>query len=192
MAEVSAAAFMNEELHGELMHPYRKEYPEDFILFFERKLLSHWYDPKHHFLVGLDKLSGKVIAVAMWERQGASTDSFTSWSNYLNYTTHPDFQGQGIGKELVKWGIDEADKENVCASVISSDGNEGFYGQSGFIEVGRANVGRLKENGIKGGAIMFRDTDKSRRAIAAAIDHNNSGAFTPSDESHLMDAPQCA
>lgn len=72
--------------------------------------------------------------------------------------THPDFQGQGIGKELVKWGIDEADKENVCASVISSDGNEGFYGQSGFIEVGRANVGRLKENGIKGGAIMFRDT----------------------------------
>lgn len=86
MAEVSAAAFMNEELHGELMHPYRKEYPEDFILFFERKLLSHWYDPKHHFLVGLDKLSGKVIAVAMWERQGASTDSFTSWSNYLNYS----------------------------------------------------------------------------------------------------------
>lgn len=72
--------------------------------------------------------------------------------------THPDFQGQGIGKELVKWGIDEADKENVCASVISSDGNEGFYGKSGFIEVGRANVGPLKENGIKGGAIMFRDT----------------------------------
>jgi hypothetical protein len=83
MAEVSAAAFMDEELFGELMHPRRKEYPEDFILFFERKYLSHWYDPAHHFLVGLDKVSGKVIAVAQWERQGASITS-TSWSNYLD------------------------------------------------------------------------------------------------------------
>lgn len=71
--------------------------------------------------------------------------------------THPDFQGQGIGKKLVKWGIDEADKERVCSSVISADGKEGFYEKSGFVEVGRANVGPLKENGIKGGAIMFRD-----------------------------------
>jgi predicted N-acetyltransferase YhbS len=71
--------------------------------------------------------------------------------------THPNFQGQGIGKELVKWGLEEADKEKVCASVISSDGKEGFYGKLGFIEVGRANVGLLKENGIKGGAVMFRE-----------------------------------
>ena len=71
--------------------------------------------------------------------------------------THPDFQGQGIGKELVQWGVEEADKENVYASVISSDGNEGFYRKTGFREVGRANVGLLRENGIKGGAIMFRE-----------------------------------
>ena len=81
MAEVSAAAFMDEELFGELMHPHRKEYPEDFILYFERKFLSHWYDPRHHFVVGLDKVSGRVVAAAEWERQGASL----SWGNSLDF-----------------------------------------------------------------------------------------------------------
>ncbi|KFY43565.1 hypothetical protein V494_01917 [Pseudogymnoascus sp. VKM F-4513 (FW-928)] len=214
MAELSAAAFMDEELKGVLMHPHRKEYPEDFILHFEWRLLSYWYDPNRHFLVGVDELSGKVVALAVWERQGASSAAgSSSWGDYLNYkkimynvvsyssqassylwpnraadptkasvlqdsfpffshhwsgsrqqnwylamlATHPDFQGKGIAKELVKWGIDEAEKENVCASLISSHGNEAFYAKSGFVEVGRANVGPLKENGIKGGAIMFRD-----------------------------------
>jgi GNAT superfamily N-acetyltransferase len=73
--------------------------------------------------------------------------------------THPEFQGQGIGKELVKWGVEEANKEKLCASVICADGKEEFYGKSGFIEVGRANIGPLKENGIKGGAIMFREVN---------------------------------
>ena len=72
MAEVAAAAFMDEELLGVLMHPHRKEYPEDFIGFFERKFFSHWYDPRYHFLVALDKVSGKVVAVAQWERQGVA------------------------------------------------------------------------------------------------------------------------
>lgn len=75
--------------------------------------------------------------------------------------THPDFQGQGIGKQLVQWGVEEANKEKVCASVISADGKEGFYGKCGFIEVGRANVGPLKQNGIKGGAIMFYEKKAS-------------------------------
>ncbi|KAG0648571.1 hypothetical protein D0Z07_5144 [Hyphodiscus hymeniophilus] len=208
MAEVSAAAFMGEELFGELMHPRRKEYPEDFIVFFERKYLSHWYDPRHHFLVGLDGVSGRVVAVAEWDRQGAST----SWSDKMDFgvtsrivssyirassyiwpnraadptkanilaesfplfsdlwsgsreqnwyldmlATHPDFQGQGLGNELVKWGLEEARKENVCASVISALGKEGFYGKFGFVERGRSNVGPLKEHGIQGGAVMFRD-----------------------------------
>ena len=75
MAEVSAAAFKDEELFGELMNPHRNEYPEDFVLFFEKKFLSHWYDPNHHFLVGLDKASEKIVAVAEWDRQGASSVS---------------------------------------------------------------------------------------------------------------------
>jgi hypothetical protein len=84
MAEVAAAAFADEELFGSLLHPRRKEYPEDFILFFERKFLGHWYDSNRHFLVALDKVSGQIIAVAEWERQGASAMASASWSKYLN------------------------------------------------------------------------------------------------------------
>jgi predicted N-acetyltransferase YhbS len=77
--------------------------------------------------------------------------------------THPDFEGQGLGSELVTWGIEEASKENVCASVISALGKEGFYGRFGFIEIGRSNVGRLRENGIQGGAVMFREVRPAQR-----------------------------
>lgn len=70
--------------------------------------------------------------------------------------THPDFQGRGIAAELVRWGVQQADEEKIGASVTSSFGNESFYAKFGFVEVGRANVGPLEENKIKGGAVMFR------------------------------------
>ena len=87
MAETAAAAFMDEELFGELMHPYRKEYPEDFVRYWEGKFASHWHDPKHHFLVGLDGKTGKVVAVADWDRQGLSGAAST-WSDYLDLSQY--------------------------------------------------------------------------------------------------------
>jgi ribosomal protein S18 acetylase RimI-like enzyme len=71
--------------------------------------------------------------------------------------THPDFQRRGLARKLVMWGVEQAEKDNVCASLVSSDSAEDFYRSCGFVEVGRANVGPLKEHGIKGGAIMFRE-----------------------------------
>jgi predicted N-acetyltransferase YhbS len=68
---------------------------------------------------------------------------------------HPGSQGNMYGRELVQWGIDEAGKEGVPASVISAYGKERFYGRFGYVEVGRANVGPLAV--IEGGAIMFND-----------------------------------
>jgi GNAT superfamily N-acetyltransferase len=68
---------------------------------------------------------------------------------------HPNYQGRQHRRELVQWGLDEAVKEGVCASVISAYGKEGFYGKRGFREVGRADGGPMVENGIKGGAVMF-------------------------------------
>jgi hypothetical protein len=70
MAEVTAAAFLKEELFGELMHPYRHEYPEDFIQFFERRIWVHWFQYQRTILVSEDPVSGKVVGVADWERQG--------------------------------------------------------------------------------------------------------------------------
>jgi len=81
---------------------------------------------------------------------------------YLDFlATHPDFERQGIATELVKWGLEEAKREGVYASVISSLGKERFYGKFGFVEEGRANVGPLKENGIQGGAIMFCEIEEA-------------------------------
>jgi GNAT superfamily N-acetyltransferase len=75
---------------------------------------------------------------------------------------HPDHQKKQHGRELVQWGLDEAVMESVCASVIAADGKERFYGRCGFVEVGRANVGPLAKNGIKGGAIMFTDVESKQ------------------------------
>jgi predicted N-acetyltransferase YhbS len=69
--------------------------------------------------------------------------------------THPDYQGQGLGRQLVMWGAKRAREEKICASVVSALGKDVFYGRCGFVEVGRANVGALAECGLKGGAIMF-------------------------------------
>lgn len=81
-------------------------------------------------------------------------DRAENW--YLDIlAVHPNGQGKGVGRELVQWGVDEAKKEGVCASVIAAYEKERFYGKCGFKEVGRANVGPMKEAGIRGGAIMF-------------------------------------
>lgn len=53
----------------------------------------------------------------------------------------PDQQGKGVGKMIVKWGLDPADGEGVCASVVSSKGKEPFYEKCRFhLEDGR--IGR--------------------------------------------------
>lgn len=88
MAEVAAAAFVDEELWGVLMHPLRKEYPEDFVSFFQTKFLRQWFDSRREVLVGLDGPMGKVVAYAIWERQGVA-ETATGWANYLS---------SGVGK----------------------------------------------------------------------------------------------
>lgn len=72
--------------------------------------------------------------------------------------THPDHQGKGFGRELVNWGLKQAEEENVHASVMSSDGKENFYLKCGFHEiVGNATEGEGNPlAGVGGGAILFK------------------------------------
>ena len=71
---------------------------------------------------------------------------------------HPDYQGKGFGRELVEWGLKQAESENVHASVMSSNGSDGFYLRCGFEEiVGNATDGEGNPlTGIKGGSILFK------------------------------------
>lgn len=64
-----------------------------------------------------------------------------SW--YLDLlAVHPDYQGRGIGRKLVLWGLNRAEEEGICASVISAKGKDAFYKICGYeIQDGRAGMG---------------------------------------------------
>jgi GNAT superfamily N-acetyltransferase len=56
----------------------------------------------------------------------------------------PEFQGKGVGRLLVQWGVGEAGKEgeSVVASVLCGEKNRGFYGKAGMgVQVGGGNEG---------------------------------------------------
>ncbi|RAR04200.1 hypothetical protein DDE82_004639 [Stemphylium lycopersici] len=71
----------------------------------------------------------------------------------------PAFSRRGVGRLLVKWGLDQAREEGVAASVISSEGSNPFYLTCGFdAVVGNASEGEgnpMAEAGVKGGDILF-------------------------------------
>lgn len=54
----------------------------------------------------------------------------------------PACQGRRVGQRLVRWGLDQAERERVCASVIVALGKDGFYQKCGFDEqLGSAREG---------------------------------------------------
>ncbi|RMD44986.1 hypothetical protein DV735_g108, partial [Chaetothyriales sp. CBS 134920] len=72
----------------------------------------------------------------------------------------PSHQGQGVGRALVKWGLDQAEREGIACSVISADGKENFYQRCGFDvgPVGRSGEGEGNPlDKVPGGLIFFRD-----------------------------------
>lgn len=52
----------------------------------------------------------------------------------------PEYQNMGIGTTLMKWGLDQADREGVFCWVSSGKGSEGMYERFGFREVGRLEL----------------------------------------------------
>ena len=71
----------------------------------------------------------------------------------------PAHRNRGYGRQLVKWGLEQAEREGVAASVLSAAGREPFYYRCGYGNVvGRATdgVGNPLAGRVKGGAIMFR------------------------------------
>ena len=72
----------------------------------------------------------------------------------------PEFQGRGVGKQLVQSGLKMAEDAGICASVISADGKEGFYQKCGFETgpVGRSGEGEGNPLwSVPGGLVFFRD-----------------------------------
>ena len=76
MAKVAAQAFFDDELFGDLIHPYRHQYPDDVHLFFLKRIRKGWADPANHLLVSTAPAShggGEEIAAwIQWNRKRAA------------------------------------------------------------------------------------------------------------------------
>lgn len=70
MAEVAAAAFMEDDVYGRFMFPHRREYPADYVAQWERRINMYATMPAYEHQVALDALTGSVVAWACWERIG--------------------------------------------------------------------------------------------------------------------------
>lgn len=83
----------------------------------------------------------------------------------------PNHQRQGVGKELVRWGLSKAKEDKLPAVVITAAGTEKFYQKQGFevyvgtaseeelkdavVSTGAKSMNPLKQRGIGGGAIFW-------------------------------------
>ena len=82
LACVYTAAFWDDILFGDLIHPHRKEFPEDNELYWLRRIQVYWWDYTHHFIVSTaaDKQGNEVIAgVAHWSRMGTGGVAGLGW-----------------------------------------------------------------------------------------------------------------
>ncbi|GAB7354740.1 hypothetical protein MBLNU459_g5152t1 [Dothideomycetes sp. NU459] len=77
IANVCGSAFQNDVLLGEMMHPHRAQYPQDFVDYFERRAAKHVNDTSHMLLVSFEHDAGLelITGFAEWIRQRGHANS---------------------------------------------------------------------------------------------------------------------
>lgn len=65
-------AFFDDVVIGQIMHPYRKEHPEDVYYFLLRGVREGYFDWSHQYIVAT--VDGEVIAAADWSRIGSGDE----------------------------------------------------------------------------------------------------------------------
>jgi GNAT superfamily N-acetyltransferase len=69
-----------------------------------------------------------------------SGDRAESW--YLEFiAVRPDYQGSGVGRKLLQWGLDKAEEGGVCMSLVSAPGKDAFYIKAGMFVDGNTHGG---------------------------------------------------
>ncbi|CAG8961932.1 hypothetical protein HYFRA_00014090 [Hymenoscyphus fraxineus] len=147
----------------DFMWRYRHSFPEDTFFFWQQTLQSWLYDKKKTCIVmvldekdnGLDRkediLPDTIISYAVWRqpqvykygqrRENTNAEMRTMhgfperWLLEL-MVTHVDFRRRGAATALLKWGIEEADREKIPCKVEGSPMGRLLYKSQGFKDLG--------------------------------------------------------
>jgi hypothetical protein len=78
ISRVMGRAFFDDDLFGDIVHPHRKQYPNDVNLYWGRRAYVNYWNYRWRFQVAVAKdiKTGKedVVAVSQWERMGSGGD----------------------------------------------------------------------------------------------------------------------
>lgn len=76
------------------------------------------------------------------------------WSDFPHFlidlsglATHPDFQGKGMGAALVRWGMEQAEKDGVPVHLVATPAGRVLYTKLGFEVVVEFDMSRFIPNG---------------------------------------------
>lgn len=72
LAKVATAAFFNEGLFGNTIHPRRHEFPEDVEIFWHEVMRKHFMEKDEIIIVTTttENEQEKITGFAIWQRQG--------------------------------------------------------------------------------------------------------------------------
>jgi GNAT superfamily N-acetyltransferase len=72
IAVVCTKAFFEESLFGDLMHPYRHQYPDDVQIFWHDRTRVVFQEPRSIVIVAttIEAEREKIVGMATWQRQG--------------------------------------------------------------------------------------------------------------------------
>lgn len=85
IVKMTADAFLEENIFGQLMHPYRYEHRDDYEFYFLCRQRANWWDYNHTLLVATvqEVIDGKeqeyIVGVGEWEKQGNQAWAIPWW-----------------------------------------------------------------------------------------------------------------
>jgi hypothetical protein len=81
IAQIWTSAFFDDEVIGQIMHPHRKQYPDDVYYFLLRGIQERFWDWRHQFIVvtTYDGAKEKIVGAADWRRLGKGGERMELW-----------------------------------------------------------------------------------------------------------------
>jgi GNAT superfamily N-acetyltransferase len=75
LVDICTRAFLNDDLFGRVIHPYRSQFPDDVPLYWREWLRSDWTNPRNRLIVAVMPASPAngpetILGLAIWQRRG--------------------------------------------------------------------------------------------------------------------------